>query len=59
MQASKLEICLIGVLVDINECLLGIAKCNQRCRNLPGSYSCGCKKGYLLAPDNITCKGKL
>ena len=31
-------------------------KCDQRCKNLEGSYECGCEPGYNIRPDNHTCQ---
>ena len=31
-------------------------KCDQRCKNLEGSYECGCEAGYNIRPDNHTCQ---
>ena len=31
-------------------------KCDQRCKNLEGSYECGCESGYNIRPDNHTCQ---
>ena len=31
-------------------------KCDQRCKNLEGSYDCGCEPGYNIRPDNHTCQ---
>ncbi|CAG9839329.1 unnamed protein product [Diabrotica balteata] len=41
--------------LDINECTIyGI--CDQKCRNLPGSYECYCDDKYKLQADKRTCK---
>uniref|UniRef100_A0A1A7YKX8 Vitamin K-dependent protein S n=2 Tax=Iconisemion striatum TaxID=60296 RepID=A0A1A7YKX8_9TELE len=41
---------------DIDECLDPDfpAGCNQKCRNIPGSFHCMCEEGYFLN-DNIHC----
>ena len=44
--------------IDINECALGTATCLHDCVDTPGSYSCGCRPGYALAPDGEFCDGK-
>ena len=45
-------------LADINECEVSMP-CMEICVNLPGSYRCGCQKGYVLADDGRSCVGKL
>ncbi|XP_078064725.1 low-density lipoprotein receptor-related protein 1-like, partial [Mustelus asterias] len=32
--------------------------CSQTCTNTEGSYTCSCVEGYLLQPDNRSCKAK-
>ena len=32
--------------------------CSQTCTNTEGSYLCSCVEGYLLQPDNRSCKAK-
>lgn len=32
--------------------------CSQLCTNTDGSFTCGCVEGYLLQPDNRSCKAK-
>lgn len=44
--------------VDINECATGANDCDPRttvCIDLPGSYRCECKNGFLMAPNGRTC----
>ncbi|KEP64123.1 UNVERIFIED_CONTAM: calcium binding egf domain-containing protein [Hammondia hammondi] len=44
--------------VDINECATGNNDCDTRttvCVDLPGSYKCECKPGFLTAPNGRTC----
>ncbi|XP_015608522.1 low-density lipoprotein receptor-related protein 4 isoform X2 [Cephus cinctus] len=42
---------------DINECEFERDPvCSQVCNNTPGSFTCGCMKGYVLRPDLRTCK---
>ncbi|KAK6012951.1 EGF-like domain protein, partial [Ostertagia ostertagi] len=41
---------------DINECSVGNAGCSQLCINLPGSYECQCKSGYIMTYDGRTCE---
>ncbi|QDZ19326.1 vacuolar-sorting receptor [Chloropicon primus] len=31
---------------EMNECSLGIADCDQKCVNTPGSYTCECSEGF-------------
>ncbi|PHJ20321.1 calcium binding egf domain-containing protein [Cystoisospora suis] len=44
--------------VDINECATGENDCDPRttvCIDLPGTYRCECKNGFLMAPNGRTC----
>ena len=41
---------------DINECLLGSHNCEQLCSNVPGSFNCSCRSGYILNNDGRTCR---
>lgn len=43
--------------VDFNECNV-YGTCSQTCANTEGSYTCSCVEGYLLQPDNRSCKAK-
>ena len=43
---------------DINECL-GNNGCDQTCSNVDGSYTCSCRKGYLLQADDRSCTGEI
>ncbi|CAJ0932226.1 unnamed protein product, partial [Mesorhabditis belari] len=38
-----------GVCEDIDECKEIPGVCDQLCQNLPGSYRCGCHRGYKLS----------
>lgn len=40
---------------DVDECLLLTAKCNQKCINGQGNYSCACATGYSLTNNQVTC----
>lgn len=42
---------------DFDECTL-YGTCSQTCQNTEGSYVCRCVEGYLLQPDNKSCKAK-
>ena len=42
---------------DIDECIQGLAGCDQNCTNTNGSYYCTCMDGYALESDNHTCTG--
>ncbi len=44
---------------DINECTNGTHRCEQICRNTPGSYTCSCNAGYVLANDRHGCTSKI
>lgn len=36
--------------------MTGIAKCQQKCINTPGSYQCICERGYQLGINELTCE---
>lgn len=40
---------------DINECRLNTDGCQGTCSNTEGSYQCGCRSGFRLATDELTC----
>jgi hypothetical protein len=40
---------------DIDECERD-HPCSQHCRNTMGSYVCSCGEGYILKPDEHSCK---
>lgn len=42
---------------DFDECNV-YGTCSQTCTNTEGSYICSCVEGYLLQPDNRSCKAK-
>lgn len=44
------------IVVDIDECSLGIEVCQQLCHNTPGSYICDCLVGYEQNGDE--CAGR-
>ncbi|XP_031549075.1 uncharacterized protein LOC116286652 [Actinia tenebrosa] len=37
---------------DVNECYQSNGNCQHVCTNTPGSYVCGCRKGYI--PDEVS-----
>ncbi|VVD03450.1 unnamed protein product, partial [Leptidea sinapis] len=42
---------------DIDECMYEQDPvCSQTCSNTQGSYHCGCMTGYVLRPDERSCK---
>ena len=46
--------------IDIDECELGISRCQQQCINTEGSYRCDCRFGFQLnLDDNYTCIGNV
>lgn len=44
-------------LLDQDECAI-YGACSQTCVNTYGSYACGCVEGYIMQPDNRSCKAK-
>lgn len=45
-------------LLDQDECAV-YGTCSQTCVNTHGSYVCGCVEGYVMQPNNRTCKAKI
>lgn len=49
---------------DIDECALaavtGLQAChgNAKCRNSPGSFTCSCPSGYVMALNGQSCVGE-
>ncbi|XP_052860473.1 low-density lipoprotein receptor-related protein 4-like [Anopheles cruzii] len=42
---------------DIDECaIVASPVCSQQCTNVAGSFRCSCQPGYVLRPDQRTCK---
>ena len=44
--------------LDVDECAVENGGCEQGCANTQGSFTCSCKKGYLINADAKSCKGK-
>lgn len=44
---------------DVDECLNGNTKCDHKCINIPGSYTCECHAGFNLHVDKKSCKMNL
>ena len=42
--------------LDVNECDIANAGCQQLCINSDGSYDCVCFEGYAFN-ENMTCEG--
>ena len=49
----------LNFLSDVDECSTGKHMCSEQCENLAGTYRCGCKTGYRVATDKISCVGKI
>lgn len=47
----------LALLADIDECTDSDTCGDARCKNLPGSYSCLCDKGYTYSSKEKTCQG--
>ena len=45
-------------LADINECKVNKGGCVHKCTNIEGSFSCHCRIGYELSPDQRSCHSK-
>ena len=54
-------VCMLTIIIifhsDIDECVQGLAGCDQNCNNTVGSYFCTCMDGYELELDNHGCTG--
>lgn len=46
-----------GLFADIVECHTDEHNCSQDCSNTVGSFKCGCRAGYSLQEDGVTCTG--
>lgn len=46
-----------GFYIDIDECAEDDHNCDDVCLNTMGSFSCGCRKGFSLDDDGISCTG--
>ena len=45
-------------LPEIEHCALGTHGCEHECVNTNKSFVCKCRTGYMLRPDEKTCKSK-
>ncbi|CAC5419922.1 Fibrillin-1 [Mytilus coruscus] len=41
--------------IDIDECITNVSRCEQNCKNTNGSFTCSCKWIYELAADGKSC----
>lgn len=48
---NAINIVVLPVLVDIDECETAQHNCSQMCENSNGSYVCFCRTGFLLKND--------
>ena len=51
------QVVLIKIIVDINECNVNNGGCEHSCTNTVGSYTCSCNTGYQLNLGH--CSGNL
>lgn len=56
-QTDRYSLALLALLADIDECANSNTCGDARCKNLPGSYSCLCDKGYTYSSQEKTCQG--
>ena len=42
---------------DIDECAANTDNCEHNCFNIPGTFGCGCRRGYRLQSDQRSCRG--
>ena len=43
--------------LDVNECEISNGGCEHHCKNINGSYVCGCKEGFFLDGNGKSCSG--
>ena len=53
---NYIDINIIIIIIDINECQNDNGKCDQICVNEIGSYHCDCRTGYKLDKDEFNCQ---
>ena len=41
--------------LDIDECKQSMCDHSEQCNNTEGSYACGCRDGYFLMADGVSC----
>lgn len=56
-QTDGYSLSWLALLADIDECANSNTCGDARCKNLPGSYSCLCDKGYTYSSQEKTCQG--
>ena len=44
---------------DVNECSVANGGCDHVCENLPGTFKCTCKPGFVKDQVNGKCEGSL
>ena len=42
-------------ILDLDECALGTAGCEQMCKDTEGSFVCSCYEGFELLGDSVSC----
>lgn len=52
-----LQILLLIMFADVDECRVSNGGCDHNCTNTVGSYHCTCNAGYQLQSDKHSCKG--
>ena len=52
-----MDLGLVSLQLDINECNENLDNCDQTCVNTNGSFTCQCNIGYILESDRHTCTG--
>lgn len=54
---TLLQIFMLYLMTDINECDNVNGGCEQNCINDDGSYTCSCTSGFHLSTDRQNCTG--
>ena len=58
-KLTMFSVCTSVYNADVDECREQYDECDQDCKNIDGSYLCGCSSGFLLDTNGRSCNGKL
>ncbi|XP_019631561.1 PREDICTED: fibrillin-1-like [Branchiostoma belcheri] len=54
-STGRWKFCHAAEIADIDECATDNGGCAHNCSNVPGSYNCSCRQGYVLKIDKHSC----